>query len=89
MSFIAIAPVSASFFQKHTPTKLRATIGSVRQMVAGIGGAIAPAIVGIVADAYGVRIAIFFCAAFMIPIILLYSRLDDENPKRNPAKTLK
>lgn len=86
VSDVLFAPVSVSFFQKNTPSKLRATIGSIRQMVAGIGGVIAPTIVGFIADAYGIRTAILFCSAFMIPIMILYWRLGDRQTSGRPRK---
>jgi MFS family permease len=80
ISFLA-CPVSWSYFQKNTPSRMRATMGSLRNMVSQIGVLIAPAIGGYVADMLGIRAAILFAALCIVPNIFLYLRLDDAKPK--------
>jgi len=77
-------PISWSYFQRNTPSRIRATMGSLKSMVSSIGTLIAPAIGGYVADIYGIRAAILFSAIFLLPNIFLYSRLDDNKLKKKP-----
>ena len=73
-------PIEDAYFQKYTPSKIRATTGSLKNMVGSAGSVVAPALAGFLAEAFGLRSVIIFAALMSIPVVLLYSRIK-ENPR--------
>ncbi|MBN2094842.1 MAG: MFS transporter [Candidatus Aenigmarchaeota archaeon] len=76
-------PIRSALFQKRVSSGVRATAGSVKEMVASIGTLIAPLAAGLIADAYGVRAVLIASALVSLPIIFLYNSLED---KGKPGK---
>jgi MFS family permease len=77
MTDVLYAPTSISFFQRYAKSNIRATLGSLREMAFGIGGVFAPVIAGFVADTYGLRAVIILAAAFVLPIIAIYIKVNE------------
>ncbi|MDO8623280.1 MAG: MFS transporter [archaeon] len=71
-------PVDKVFFQKFIPTKMRATLVSFKGMAYSVGGIIAPPVAGFIADKIGPQYTIVFASFFIIPIIILYSRIKEK-----------
>lgn len=70
-------PVREIFFQKFVPGKMRATIGSFKNMVTALAVIIAYPLVGFVADKIGPQYTIFIGAFILIPVIILYSKIKE------------
>lgn len=70
-------PVREIFFQKFVPGKMRATIGSFKNMITALAVIIAYPLVGFVADKIGPQYAIFIGAFILIPVIILYSKIKE------------
>jgi MFS family permease len=70
-------PVREIFFQKFVPGKMRATIGSFKNMITALAVIIAYPLVGFVADKIGPQYTIFIGAFILIPVIILYSKIKE------------
>jgi MFS family permease len=68
-------PAKNILFQKHTPSKMRATITSLETMIFALGSLIAYPLVGAIADAIGVQRAIFYGSFLLIPAIVIMWRI--------------
>jgi len=73
-------PAQEVYFHRFIPSKLRATIGSVRSMLTVLASAIALPVVGLLVDWIGPRYTIFISSLLMIPVIILYLKIK-ENKK--------
>jgi len=78
------SPVNSKFFQRIIPTKMRATLGSLKSMITGTAAAVGILIAGVIADLVGPKMTIVYSAFFMVPAIYFYLRIR-ENGKKNPA----
>lgn len=72
------SPILLSYFQQFLPTKLRATIGSVKSMSLELTAIIITPLAGFLIDKLGPKIMIFLGSFFAIPAIILYYRIKDE-----------
>ncbi len=70
-------PLRAFYFQRHVPSKQRATIGSIGNWMSAIGAAISLVIGGYVIDIFGFQAVILILAASAIPAILILKRIRD------------
>lgn len=68
-------PSEEVYFHKFIPSRLRATIGSVRNMFLSLITIIALPIAGLLVDRIGPKYTIFISAIVMIPAILLYYKI--------------
>lgn len=71
-------PLSNTYFQKFAPTKIRATLGSVRAMIMALTAAIGTLVAGFVISSIGARYALFLAGLFMIPVIFLYLKIKEK-----------
>jgi MFS family permease len=71
-------PSEEVYFHRFIPSKLRATIGSVRNMFFSIITVIALPIAGFLVDKIGSRYTIFISALLIVPAILIYLRIKDK-----------
>jgi len=76
--FMAGRPALEVFFHRFIPSKMRATMGSVRSMTIYIGGILGSLVTGILIDLIGARLTIFLYLPLMIPIIILYLKIKEE-----------
>lgn len=83
----ATYPVSDIFFQRFLPTKMRATLGSIRGMIGSLGAIIGIPLAGLLVDHIGSRYTIFISAMICLPILLLYLRIKEKKPQQKPLKT--
>jgi len=72
-------PIFQPFFQKHIPSKMRATVGSFNSMISSGMFIVAMPLAGFIADNIGPQNTIFIGAFVMIPVIILYSKLRSIN----------
>jgi len=79
--FIFYGPVRFSFFHSFLPSKKRATIDSIGNMINALIIAIISPIVGFTADTLGYKWTIFIGALFYIPAIIMYSKVKGEGRK--------
>jgi len=70
-------PVREIFFQKFVPGKMRATIGSFKNMTTALAAIIIYPLVGFIADKISPQYTIFIGAFVLIPIIILYSKIKE------------
>jgi MFS family permease len=68
-------PIWNVYFHRHIPSKIRATVGSVRGMLFSLAGIVSLPLAGFIADKFGGRIAVFIASMIAIPVIFLYSRI--------------
>ena len=64
--------------KKFIPSKIRATIGSLRSMVMGTAAAIGLIIAGVIADIVGPKMTIIYSAFFMIPAVIFYLKIKNK-----------
>jgi MFS family permease len=74
-------PAKRIYFQEFTPTKLRATIGSVEGMLMSIIALIAVPLAGYLVDIIGPRYTIALSGVLMIPAIFVYISIKDKKIK--------
>jgi len=70
-------PVREIFFQKFVPGKMRATIGSFKNMITALAAIIVYPLAGFVADKISPQYTIFIGAFILIPVIILYSKIKE------------
>lgn len=70
-------PVREIFFQKFVPGKMRATIGSFKNMITALAVIIVYPLAGFAADKIGPQYTIFIGAFILIPVIILYSKIKE------------
>ena len=70
-------PAQRAYFHKFTPSKLRATVGSVEGMIRAIIGIIALPITGWLVDLIGAKYTIFISGILMIPAAIVYYRIKE------------
>jgi MFS family permease len=70
-------PSEEVYFHRFVPSKLRATVGSVKNMMFSIAVIIILPIEGWLVDNIGSKHTIFISAILMIPAIILYSRIKE------------
>ncbi len=70
-------PVREIFFQKFVPGKMRATIGSFKNMTTALAAIIIYPLVGFIADKISPQYTIFIGAFILIPVIILYSKIKE------------
>jgi len=74
-------PARTVFFQKFTPSEMRATITSFESMLMSLIGIISFPLAGWVADTIGPQKTIFITSFMLIPIIFLYMRIKEKRLK--------
>jgi MFS family permease len=75
-------PVKSTFFQKFVPSKMRATIGSSRNMLNSLVVIFAFPLVGFIADNIGPQYTILLGAFILIPAIILYSKINYKEKRK-------
>ncbi len=70
-------PINQVMFNKFIPGKMRATIGSFREMIMALVAIVSFPLVGFIADKIGPQNTIFLGAFILIPMIILYSKIKD------------
>ena len=70
-------PVQETYFNKFIPSKMRATIISIKSMVISLATIIGAPLAGFVVDKFGGKIAVFIFGLSMMPIIVLYLLIDE------------
>jgi len=78
--FDFFGPINRPFFQGFIPSKMRATITSFRQFIFSITAIFTPLLVGFLADKVGPKLVIPLGIFVLIPVILLYNKIP-ENQK--------
>lgn len=71
-------PASRMYFHRFTPSKIRATMGSVKAMLIAIAAIIISPLVGYLVDKIGARTTILFYAPIMIVVVLIYLLIKEE-----------
>tara|TARA_Y100000310_G_C20675373_1_gene812738 strand:+ start:1032 stop:2243 length:1212 start_codon:yes stop_codon:yes gene_type:complete len=71
-------PASRIYFHRFIPSKLRATMGSINEMLSSFGGIIAVPIVGLLVDKIGARYTIMLFTPLILITILIYLKMDEE-----------
>ncbi len=72
------SPVRTIYFHKFIPSKLRATIGSVENMIIAFGAIISMPLAGFLVDKMGPKIVIFVSALLVMPAIFLYLKIKEK-----------
>jgi len=70
-------PVWNSFFQKHTKSKIRATVTSLYSMIGAFVAIIFAPIAGMLADKFGPGNVIFIAGFIMLPTIYFYAKIKE------------
>lgn len=70
-------PAEEAYFHRFIPGKLRATIGSVKNMIFSIAVVIVLPLEGFLVDTVGPRYTIFISSILMIPAIILYLKIKE------------
>ena len=77
-------PTSEVFFHRFIPSKMRATMGSVRSMTIYVGGILGSILAGYLIDLIGARYTILLYVPALIPIIIFYLKIkEDKNETKN------
>lgn len=71
------APAERLYFHRYIPSKLRATIGSVENMLMGIMSIIAMPIAGLSIDHIGPKFTILISAIILLPAAIILYLIDD------------
>ncbi|MBR9705610.1 MFS transporter [Candidatus Pacearchaeota archaeon] len=79
-------PIREVYFQRFIPSKLRATVGSIRSLIIGISSIIGLTVSGLIVDAIGGRYAIIIALSLMIPVIILYLMIKEDKIKTKIRK---
>jgi len=74
ISMMFYMPIEEPFFQRFVPEKIRATVGSFKNIVGTLGAAVATLIVGGLADLIGVRYTLTLVALLLLPALYFYWR---------------
>jgi MFS family permease len=72
------SPIRVAFFQKRIPSKIRATVTSVKHLISASGGIIAVLLAGYIVDNFGLRVALAFGGLAAIPTVICYLMIKDE-----------
>jgi len=81
--FFSKNPAQEVYFHRFIPSKLRATIGSVKNMIIALASIISLPLAGFLVDKIGGRYTIFISALLVIPSIILYLKIkEDKDNKR-------
>lgn len=75
-------PASEVFFHRFIPSKMRATMGSVRSMTIYIGGILGLVLTGYLIDLIGVKPTMLLYVPLMIPIIFLYLKIKENKEEK-------
>jgi MFS family permease len=70
-------PSEEVYFHRYVPSRLRATIGSLKNMTTSLAIIIILPIEGLLVDSIGARLTIFISAIIMIPAIILYLKIKE------------
>lgn len=76
-SFDMRHPIILAYFQKFVPSKLRATVSSVKNMALAATGIIAIPLAGYVIDIVGAKMTIFYAGFIAIPAAIIYYMIKD------------
>lgn len=71
-------PVQGAYFHKFIPSKLRATIGSIKGMITSFAYILALPLAGFLVDKIGARTTIVISAILAIPVIILYLKIKEK-----------
>ncbi len=82
MFYYSILPSQESYFYRFIPSLLRASVGSVRNMMYSIIGIIVLPLEGFLVDNIGSKNTILISAIIMIPAIILYSLINDNKKEQ-------
>jgi predicted MFS family arabinose efflux permease len=76
-------PINRTFFHRFVPSEIRGTSGSFEEMLNSGARMLAFPLVGILLDSEGIgaRGTVFISTLFMIPVIVLYKMVHDEEGK--------
>jgi len=77
--YFAKNPSEEVYFHRFIPSKLRATVGSIRNMVFSLAVIIILPIEGWLVDNIGPRYTILISVLLMIPAIIIYSKIRENN----------
>lgn len=83
--YFSKSPAQEVYFHRFIPSRLRATIGSIRNMFFSIGTILALPLAGFLVEKIGPRFTIFISAILMIPVIILYLKIKEN--KHEPRNT--
>jgi predicted MFS family arabinose efflux permease len=72
------SPIKSHFLHKHIPSKIRATVSSIKSLVESLGAAIAVLLAGVVIDTWGFNVALIFVGLATIPTAICYLMIKDE-----------
>lgn len=70
-------PVYKTYFHRFVPSKLRATVGSMENMVSAIAAVIALPLGGFLIDIFGAKMVVVIAGLLGIPIVILYLKIKD------------
>lgn len=70
---------SSIMFQHLVPNKIRATLGSISNMINSIISAVMFPIVGFLTDKFGPIVTLFISGIILLPAILIYTKIKDRN----------
>lgn len=76
--YFSKSPSEEVYFHRFIPSKLRATVGSIKSMMHSIAVIIILPIEGWLVDNIGARYTIFISAILMIPAIILYLKIKEK-----------
>lgn len=79
-------PIWKTYFHKYTPSKTRATIGSLQNMIYSLAGILFLPITGYLVETIGGVNTLFASSMLMIPVIILYLCIDDKSNIRKKIK---
>jgi len=74
-------PIQIAYFHKFVPSKLRATIGSVKAMSLSAVSIVVVPLAGYVMDIFGPRMTIFYAGFIAIPAAIIYYKIKDKKDK--------
>lgn len=77
-----IDPIKQGFFHLLTPSKMRATIGSINGMVLSLVSVLSFPLIGFLADKIGPQKTIFLSSIFLIPAIIIFSKIKEPKNKK-------
>lgn len=77
-------PADRIYFHRFIPGRLRATVGSLENMLNSLVYVLAAPLVGLVVDNLGPKMGIFIAAMIMIPAVIVYYLIDERKVKEKP-----
>lgn len=72
------SPAEEVYFHRFVPLKLRATVGSIRNMMTSLASILALPLAGLLVDNIGSRYTIVISAVLLIPAILIYLKIKEK-----------